>query len=122
MHGHDVRMGERRGHPRLAEKPLAQVVDRSEFGREDLDRHRAVEPRILGEPDGAHATASQFALEPVGIAEGRLQGAGEIGHQPWPPRNVPHSARSASLISPSVARTRTAAMIGGSSESVVRAT
>ncbi len=50
----DVRMGERRDRPRLALEALAHLGVRGEMPRENLDRHRPVEARVLGFVDLAH--------------------------------------------------------------------
>ena len=52
----DVRMIERRDRARLALEALAQLRIRRERRRQDLDRHRAIEPRIARPIDLAHAT------------------------------------------------------------------
>ncbi len=51
----DVRMIERRDRARLAVEAFAQLRVGGERGGEDLDRHRAIEPRIPGAVDLTHA-------------------------------------------------------------------
>ena len=57
----DVRMIERRDRARLALEALAQLRVGRERRRQDLDRDRAVEPRVAGAVDFAHAAGANGA-------------------------------------------------------------
>ena len=67
---HDSRMAEARGHPRLAQesRPPSGIRPGTGpgFGTNPLDRHLAVEPRIVGEEHLSHAPRAEAADHPVG--------------------------------------------------------
>ena len=62
---HDVRVVDRSGELRFAEEPVAEPLAVRELGREQLERHLASEPDVLGEVDHAHAAPPDHALDPV---------------------------------------------------------
>ncbi len=77
--GQDVRMLEPRGELDLAEEALrAERI--GELGVEHLERHRAVVPHVLREPDRSHAAAAELALEGVPVSQSRAQRRYRIRH------------------------------------------
>jgi hypothetical protein len=64
--GGDPRVVERGEDLRLALEPGHPLRIAGQRGREDLDRDLAVERRIPGSPDFAHATSTQAAQDQVG--------------------------------------------------------
>ena len=60
---HDVGMVEARGHPRFALKTLAASRFDGPFGRQNLDRHHAIQPGVARTVDFAHATAANHGLD-----------------------------------------------------------
>ena len=69
VNGDDVRMRERRRGSGLAEEPLAERAIAGELRWEHLERDRPVELEIAREIDGAHAAATELALDGVTVAE-----------------------------------------------------
>ena len=63
--GHDVRMRQRAGGARLAQKALAHDWVGGEVRRQRLDRDEPVELDVAREVDDAHAAAADLALELV---------------------------------------------------------
>ena len=61
----DVRMIDRRGHPRLALEALAEARVGGVLGGDQLQRDRAPERELGGAVDDAHATASGDRLDPA---------------------------------------------------------
>ena len=53
----------------LREEPVLGTLVASEFGGEELERDRALEPGVLGPVDDAHAAAAEFLDDPV-MADG----------------------------------------------------
>lgn len=45
----------------------------SQFGEENLDGDVAVMSEVMGEVDGGHPAASEFAHDPIAISEGERQ-------------------------------------------------
>ena len=66
--GDNVRVAEGGRGAGLAEEALAGVAD-LEVGAEDLDRNRALEVRIPGAEDDAHAAAADLLVEAVAVGE-----------------------------------------------------
>ena len=62
-------MAELRGGAGLPQEALAQLGVAGAGGREQLDRHQAIEPHLSGEVDDPHAATPQLPLE--GIAAGQ---------------------------------------------------
>ena len=58
---------------RSALSPLRQL------GREHLHDDLPLEPQFLGDEDAAHAAAAELALEAVGVTEGFLELAPQVG-------------------------------------------
>ena len=71
VHGADARVIERRGSPRLALEALQHGRVARQLGREELERHAAPEPRVLGLVDDPHAAGAELPphLEPLGPPE-----------------------------------------------------
>ena len=69
MDRHDVRVGEAGRGFRFAQKSDADLLAKRELGRQDLDRHRALEPFVAGMVHDTHPAAPDLALE----REGRPQ-------------------------------------------------
>ena len=66
--GDHVRVAEGGRGAGLAEEALAGVADLV-VGAEDLDRHRALEVRVPGAEDDAHAAAADLLVEAVAVGE-----------------------------------------------------
>ena len=62
----------------LTEKPLRTQGSR-DFGLQDLDGDSAMVLQVLGEIDGCHPTAAEFALDRVALSEGTLQAGEQVG-------------------------------------------
>ena len=62
----DVRVRELRDCPGFAVEPLPELGIGGERGRQDLDRHRAIEPRVTGSVDLAHSARAERRGELVG--------------------------------------------------------
>ena len=60
-----VRVVERRGELRLAQKPGAEVRVVGEVGRDHLQRHSPLESRVTGEEDRSHPAAAEDGLDRV---------------------------------------------------------
>jgi hypothetical protein len=67
-------MVERGGELRLGEEAIAEALVLRELGRDQLERHLAVQSQILGEVDDAHAAPAEEGLDQV---------AGELGADAW---------------------------------------
>ncbi len=61
----DVRMIQRRRGPRLTDKPLERGLVSRHFRRQELQRHRPAERRVLGFIDDAHPAAAQALTYPI---------------------------------------------------------
>ena len=57
----------------LPQKPLPQPWIGRLRWRQQLDRHRTIEPHLAREIDDAHATASQLVFERVAAGDSRLE-------------------------------------------------
>ena len=70
----------RAAEPDLAKEPLgAQHL--SQIRMQDLERDGPVVPEVVGQKHRGHAAASELALDPVPIGQGRLQAIQLIGHE-----------------------------------------
>ena len=49
----------------LADEPLPEPIVIGDLGREHLERDLALQSHVLGQIDGAHAAATEQALDPV---------------------------------------------------------
>ena len=75
----DVRMIQRRRGPRLADKPLERGLVGRHLGRQELQRHRPAERRVLGLIDDAHSAAAQTLTYPIsrnGLSNHSVQSLG----------------------------------------------
>ena len=81
--GNDVGVLDRRRQPRLAQKAGPEALVPGELGRQQLERHLASEPLLVGEEDGAHPPAAEQRLDPIAeqlSADGALEAdAASIG-------------------------------------------
>jgi hypothetical protein len=75
----NVRVLEAGGDSDLAEKAFGAQCGR-ELRMEDFERDQAVVSEIPGAVDRGHATASEFFLEHIAIAQGIGQGWDDCGH------------------------------------------
>ena len=73
VHGNDVRMFDRRGHPRLTFEPRAEVRVRRPLGGDEFQRNGPVEPELRGSIDDTHAAAAGHGFD-AAAGEGRVQG------------------------------------------------
>ena len=84
MNRHDVRMGEPRGGPRLAEESRPPPRLGGLRRRQELHGHRAIQRQIPREIDHPHPAPAQLAHQGVPARESGLQrqerGRGGIGH------------------------------------------
>ena len=69
VHGDDVRVGELGDRPGLADKPADEVLVVGEPGVHDLERDRALEPRVSAQVNRGHAAAGDQGLDPVAPIE-----------------------------------------------------
>ena len=60
-----VRVAQAGGDPRLADEPLPETVVGREVGRQDLERDRVTEARMLGQVDDAHVRAADHRVQAV---------------------------------------------------------
>ena len=74
----DVRVVELRRGARLALEAVFHAVVESQLRQHDFDGHLAVEPQVVREVHGGHATASELAADLVLAHRGRAQN----GHEP----------------------------------------
>jgi hypothetical protein len=65
VQGHDVRVVEGGDGLRLALEALQAVGVGGHLRRKDLQRHLAVELRVLGQEDGSHAALADLALDAI---------------------------------------------------------
>ena len=83
VHRDDVGVREPGGGSRLEKEPLAQRGLLGEFGRQDLERDRPIEPEVAREIDTPHPPAAKLALEMVAGADGGAdavqRGGGRFG-------------------------------------------
>ena len=63
MDWNDVRVGELRGHSRLAKKALSHLGHVGEHPRKDLDRDRPLELDVHAQVHDSHPAAADLALE-----------------------------------------------------------
>ena len=80
-HRDHIGMPDARGQLRLADEALAQgrIVQRQRRGK-NLDRHLNLQRLVIGEVNGAHAAAAQFANDPAPADDiARL----DFAHQRW---------------------------------------
>ena len=61
----DVRVVEARRQLRLSQKTLPKPVVQGERRRQQLERHRTAQARVLAQVDDAHPAAAQQPLDPV---------------------------------------------------------
>ena len=86
VHGHDVRMVERRSRARFLQQANASILRRRRLGQH-LDRHLSIELEVGAAVDDAHAAATELGIEPVAaVQHGALP-------QPHGPRNAFEQAR-----------------------------
>jgi hypothetical protein len=76
----DVRVLQLGGELDLAAEAV-DVEPGGEVGWQNLDDDLAVERDFGGDKDAAHAATAQLALDPVGVAECRLQASREVVHR-----------------------------------------
>ena len=62
---HHVLMGECGLNARLAQKTLNKLCIAGKMRVHDLERHRAIEPRVSGAVDRRHASARDSVVDPV---------------------------------------------------------
>ncbi len=65
VNGDDVRTGQPRGGPGLADEPADKFLVDRQLGMGDLERYRAVQPRVGGKIDRRHAAARKLRFHPV---------------------------------------------------------
>ena len=71
--GNDAGMGELGGGPGFAQETLPRRGLDGSFGRQQLDRHPAVQPQLAGEIHHPHAPAPQASFQHVASGEGALE-------------------------------------------------
>src|SRR5207249_7741190 len=69
----DVRMAELRGGARLPQESVPQALVARVVGRQQLDRHRPIEPHFAGEIHDSHAAAPQLELQRIAPGERGLE-------------------------------------------------
>ena len=69
----DVGVGQLGRRAGFAQEPLSQAAVARLGGRQQFDRHRAVESHFAGEVDHPHPAAADLALEGIAAGEGRLE-------------------------------------------------
>ncbi len=73
----DVGVVEGRGGPCLAHEALSRLRVPRQLRRQKLERHRALQPKVLGPVDLTHSPATETLQEPV-VAEGRRVRLGDL--------------------------------------------
>ena len=79
MQGQDVRVGQARRDLDLTQKALGSE-SRCEVGPQDLDRHLAVMPHVVGQVHRGHPPRTQLALDYVAALQGGVQAGNGVGH------------------------------------------
>ena len=77
VHGNDVRMFDRGGHPGLPFEPRAEVRVCRPLGGDELQRNGAVEPELGGSIDDTHPAAPGYGFD---AAAGESRVEGQIEH------------------------------------------
>ncbi len=75
----DVGMLESRRKPDLALEAL-RAEHRRDLGVQDLERHRAVMPKVAREKYRGHAAATELALDRIAASQGAFQHRAEVRH------------------------------------------
>ncbi len=69
VQAHDVRVLEPRRDAHLTLEALHVLGDRRGGGMDDLERHLAGHPQVLGLVDGAHSAAPQGSQDPIAVSD-----------------------------------------------------
>jgi hypothetical protein len=93
---HHVRMLERHRELGLSGEPLAEAVVELELGRNQLERHRSLEPQVVSPVDDTHPAPADHFLKP--IADEISAGAGRQLDHPTVPSACPRILRLARVI------------------------
>jgi hypothetical protein len=83
MERQDVRMLQVGRGADLGQEPLG-AEDGGQLGAEDLERHLAVVPEVVGQVDRGHAALAERALDRVAVGEGFLEVRERVGHWSLP--------------------------------------